>query len=202
VSERPDDEDLVRRAQAGDASALTVLMVRYQALLTRHAERQLPDFLRPRVSIADVVQEAQIVVHERNHEFEDRGAGSFRNWLLKIVDLKVKEVLRTHMATAKRAVGREVVKRTNVRTAYFVSGESSPSQVAVGDELQGVARQAMDALPEDYRQVLGLAREQGMSLREVAACMGRSREAIKKLYGRALSRFTEEFERRGGSTHG
>ena len=97
MSERPDDEDLVRPAQAGDESALTVLMQRYQALLTRHAERQLPGFLRPRVSIADVVQEAQIVVHER---------------------------------------------------------------------------------------------------------MGRSREATKKLYGRALSRFTEEFQRRGGMTHG
>ena len=47
-----------------------------------------------------------------------------------------------------------------------------------------------------------VAREQGMSLREVAACMGRSREATKKLYGRALSRFTEEFQRRGGMTHG
>ena len=121
MSERPDDEDLVRRAQAGDESALTVLMQRYQALLIRRAERQLPGFLRPRVSVADVVQEAQILVHERHREFEDRGEGSFRNWLLKIVDLKVKEVLRTHTATAKRALDREVVKRTNVRTAYFVS---------------------------------------------------------------------------------
>jgi RNA polymerase sigma-70 factor (subfamily 1) len=202
VSEWPDDEDLVRQAQAGDESALTVLMQRYQALLTHHAERQLPDSLRPRVSTADVVQEAQIVAYERHREFEDRGGGSFRNWLLKIVDLKVKEVLRTHMATAKRAQGREVVKRTNVRTAYFVSGNPSPSQVAVGDEVQEIARRAMNTLPEDYRQVLRLAREQGLSLREAAACMGRSREATKKLYGRALSRFTEEFQRRGGMTHG
>ena len=177
-------------------------MQRYQALLTRHAERQLPASLRPRVSTADVVQEAQIVVHERHREFEDRGEGSFRNWLLKIVDLKVKQVLRTHMATAKRAVGREAAKSTNVKTAYFESSEPSASQVAVGGELQGIARRAMDALPEDYRQVLGLALEQGMRLREVAACMGRSREATKKLYGRALSRFTEEFQRRGGMTRG
>lgn len=202
MSERPDDEDLVRQAQAGDHRALTVLMHRYQALLTRHAERQLPASLRPRVSIADVLQEAQVVVHERNHEFEDRGEGAFRNWLLKIVDFKVKEVLRRHLATAKRAVGREVPRSTSVRTAHFVSGEPSPSQVAVGEELQGIARRAMNALPGDYRQVLKLTREQGMSLREVAACMGRSREATKKLYGRALSRFTEEFQRRGGMTHG
>ena len=59
----------------------------------------------------------------------------------------------------------------------------------------------MASLPPDYREVLRLAREEDLSLREVAERMGRSREAIKKLYGRALLRFKEAFDRLGGSGH-
>ena len=48
------------------------------------------------------------------------------------------------------------------------------------------------------KTVLRLARNEGLSLREVAGQMGRSREAVKKLYGRALERFVEHFERLRG----
>ena len=44
----------------------------------------------------------------------------------------------------------------------------------------------MAALSEDHREVLRLALEEGLSLRECAERMGRSREAMKKLYGRAV----------------
>ena len=196
VGAKASDEDLLRRFQAGDREALGTLLERYTDLLTRHAAGQLPQALRRRVSVADVIQEAGIVAHRRHGDFEDRGEGSFRNWLMRIVDLKVKEAVRAHAGVARRAIGREIPKRTDVRTAHFVSRQPSPSQVAMGGELQALARDVMASLPPDYREVLRLAREQGMTLRQVAECMGRSRDAVKKLYGRALSRFTDELERR------
>ena len=53
----------------------------------------------------------------------------------------------------------------------------------------------MAALPADYREILRLCREEGLTLREAAERMGRSREAAKKLYGRALVRFSTELSR-------
>jgi DNA-directed RNA polymerase specialized sigma24 family protein len=40
-----------------------------------------------------------------------------------------------------------------------------------------------------------------LRLREVAERMGRSREAVKKLYARALSRFAEILEQTQGGSH-
>jgi len=83
-------------------------------------------------------------------------------------------------------------------TAAFAGEGPSPSQAAIAAELQEIARKAMAVLTDEQREVLRLAREERLPLREVAARLGRSYEATKKLHGRALLRLTEEFERLGG----
>jgi DNA-directed RNA polymerase specialized sigma24 family protein len=47
----------------------------------------------------------------------------------------------------------------------------------------------MDALPQDYRQVLILAKIEGISTAEMAERLGKSREAVALLVYRALRRF-------------
>ena len=59
-----------------------------------------------------------------------------------------------------------------------------------------------EALPPDYRTILRLVKEEGLTMRAAGERMGRSREAAKKLYGRALLRLTEVFRARGGFEHG
>jgi DNA-directed RNA polymerase specialized sigma24 family protein len=62
------------------------------------------------------------------------------------------------------------------------------------EELKDAARRAFADLPENFQEVLGLLQDQDLSLNEAAARLGKSREAVKKLYGRALA----ELERRMG----
>jgi DNA-directed RNA polymerase specialized sigma24 family protein len=50
--------------------------------------------------------------------------------------------------------------------------------------------------------VLSLTRVKGLTLVEAAKSMGRSHEATKKLYARALSRFTEAFDRTNDAARG
>lgn len=195
------DDVLIRRIQAGDERAFTLLFDRYVDTLQKHARQWLPAKLQRKISVADILQETRLVVLRRCLDFEHKGDASVRNWLLKIVERKVREAVRTYKGTAKRAVEREVSRGHRADTANLPGKAPTPSEVASANELADLARQAMQALPPDYREVLRLAREERLRLAEVAARMDRSREAIKKLYGRALSRFTEEFERRGGSTH-
>ena len=65
--------------------------------------------------------------------------------------------------------------------------------------MEELAEKALEQLPPDYREVLRLCREEDASLREVGERMGRSREAAKKLHGRAMVQFIKNFEslRRG-----
>ena len=72
--------------------------------------------------------------------------------------------------------------------------------MAVASELAGIAQAALETLPPHYREVLRMAREEQLPMREIAERTSRSREAVKKLYGRALSQFTQEFERLKGES--
>ena len=52
--------------------------------------------------------------------------------------------------------------------------QATPSQIAVAGELREAARVAIDALPDDYREVIVLSRVVGLDRAEVAAQMERT----------------------------
>ena len=199
---QPAEEELVRRIQAGDESALPVLFDRHLATLERYARSWLPAKLNRKVSVSDVLQEARIVALRRRLDFEHRGPGSARNWLLKIVELKVKEAIRVYTGTEQRAVDREVSRGGRPDTGQFAGRAPSPSEAAHASEVKEMADRALAKLPEHYREVLQLARVERLSLREIGQQTDRSREVVKKLYARALAQFTREFKRMKAGGHG
>jgi RNA polymerase sigma-70 factor (ECF subfamily) len=199
----PEDEaDLLRRIAAGDEEAFGLLFARYEPMLRRFAEERLPAKLRRRVSAADVLQEAHLGAFGKREGFEDRGPGSFRNWLLRIVEFKVNDAVRRHARAKGRAAGREVTRAARAETGAFPGRQPSPSQVAVGAEMADLARRALESLSESDREVVRLVREEHLTLAEVGRRTGRTREAAKKSYGRAMARFTREFERIWGENLG
>lgn len=198
-----DDDSALRRAlAAGDGAAFALLFERYAPMLRRFAEERLPRRLRRRVSAADVLQEAHLVAHERRADFEDRGEHSVRNWLLRIVELKVREAVRRHAGAQRRAAHREAAAGPGRDPARIAAQGPSPSQVAIGAEMADFARRALLAMPEDQREIVRLVREEHLTLAAVGERTGLSREAAKKAYGRAMARFTTEFRRLWGETLG
>jgi RNA polymerase sigma-70 factor, ECF subfamily len=186
------DGALIVRARRGDPSAEDALFERYRGVLERQVGRLLPRAVRRRVSVSDVVQETRLVAHAGLAAFEDRGDGSYRAWLLGIGEKKTQEAVRTHVRTARRALAREVsAAQPSGRVA---DTRTTPSEAAMASEQREAIRRALAALRPDDAQVLRLLRIEGLSLREAAACMGRSLEATKKLYGRALVRFGKSFD--------
>ena len=115
---------------------------------------------------------------------------------------KVKEAVRHYAGTAKRSVEREVSHGYRPDTHHFVAQQASPSEMAMASEMKALAQQAFGALPENQREVLRLAREEHLSLREIAERCGRSRESVKKVYARAVARFAREFDRLQGKSGG
>ncbi len=210
MTQRPDSDDasaqdatiadaqLVARAAQGDHDAFRVLVERHMDTLRRFAERRLPARLRARVAVSDVLQEAQIVAFERCASVEDRGPDAFRNWLLGVVEQKVREAIRAHEFAARRSVRRESPRGPSRTTGHFPGREASPSQAAIAAETAELAELALARLPDDYREVLRLTRREHLGLGETAQRMGRSVDATKKLLSRALLRLAEEFERGRG----
>jgi RNA polymerase sigma-70 factor (ECF subfamily) len=187
----PSDEELVGRALRGDREAESMLCGRHEAALRARARQRLPRTVRRKVAESDVIQEAYLTALARLDEFEDRGSGSFLAWVQGIVDHKAREAARRHAGTAKRAVAREVTRGARGDTNGFPGPFPPPSQVAMGHEAEALLKRAMTQLPEDYRTVLHLVYEDGRSFDEVAQRMGRSRDAVRVLYGRALARLSQ-----------
>lgn len=194
-SETRPEADLLRAARDGSQTALAALFDSHAAAVRGYVEKRLPADLRRKIAPEDVLQEAWLVAAERLTEFEDRGEGSLRAWLLKIADLKAREAIRAFLGTRKRADVREISRSGRPDTAAFVAAGPSPSEVAQGNELREAALRAMAALPEDYREILRLVQSEGLTLKDAAERMGRTHDAAKKLYGRALRKFAESIGR-------
>jgi len=193
------DEALVHRIREGDEDSFGVLFARHVHAVRTRVAQWLPAPIQRKFSIADVLQEVSIVAFRRLSEFEHRGAGSFRNWLLRIAQLKVQGAIGHYGGAAKRTAWLEVSRSRRRATAAFAGQGPSPSQAAIASELEQLARQAMKVLSDEQQEVLRLVREERLPLREVAQRLGRSYDAAKKLHGRALYRLTQEFERLGGN---
>jgi RNA polymerase sigma-70 factor (ECF subfamily) len=192
------DAILLQRAREGDGTAFQELFERHMSLIRAKIRHRLPPAVRRKVSASDVVQEARIVAMRRLSEFEDRGPGSFGAWIHRIVELKLHEAVRHFRGPAKRHVGREVGEGSVTRARQIAAPDPTPSQVLMHAEEQEAARRALAALPEDYRTILVLTREKGLTLREAAGRMGRTLDAARKLSARALRRFAVLLQSEGG----
>lgn len=197
TAQDPLDLALLERIRVGDSEAFAELLARHEDVMRGRAHRMVIRRLRGRYSISDVLQEARVAAYAGLPTFRPDTGGTVRGWLLQVVTRKAIDMARQQGA-AKRTPGREVDRDRRPETGALPASGPTPSQVAVAAEFQDFARRAMADLPDDYRTVLELTRQQGLSLPEAAACMGRSHDATKKLYGRALARFIELFEALSG----
>ena len=183
--------ELVRRMREGDPWAFEHLFEPHEEALRARIAQILPASLRRRESVSDALQETRITALARCASFEERHENALRAWLLRIAELKALATVRRHSAV-KRAASREA-SGSGLVDEIAGRDSASPSQAVMRAELGALVRTALETLPDDYREVLRLARIEGLPLGEVALRMGRSREAIKKLYGRAVSRFAVVF---------
>ncbi|HEU4395550.1 MAG TPA: sigma-70 family RNA polymerase sigma factor [Planctomycetota bacterium] len=182
------DEELVRRVREGDEAAARLLFDRHLPALRAKARARLPKAMRGRVAESDVIQDAWLAAFVDVGRFEDRGDGSFGKWLRGILAHKIGREIDRHVAARKRDVRRERRMRTGSVDGFGAApGQSTPSEEAVSAEEQDVLRAAVATLPEDHATVVRLVHLEGLSLFDAGARMGRSADAARKLYGRALA---------------
>jgi RNA polymerase sigma-70 factor (subfamily 1) len=188
------DEEFVERVRSGDSIAALALLERYLPLLRSRVRRRLDRKVRRRVAESDVIQETFIAVMSRLDDFEDRGEGSFGAWLSSVLDHKIIDQLRRHVSAEKRSVNHEETK-SDAQTASAVASDwRTASQTLATNEAVRAVHDKLTALPEDYRSVLKLVHFEGMKLDDAALVLNRSREAVRRLYGRALSSLRERLE--------
>ncbi len=185
---------LLDRARAGDGLALGQLLERYRNYLSLLARVQMSRRIQAKVDVADVVQETFLEVNRALGQFQGDSEGQFLAWLRKILAGTLGNQVRRYLGARCRDVRleRELENDLDRSSAslgvQLVASQSSPSAQASRREQAVMLADALDELPEAYREVIILRHLEGLSFPEVARRMGRTEDSVKNIWLRALAR--------------
>ena len=180
--------DLVEKVKAGDREVFTRLFQKYRRRLAVLIHYKLSPELRGKVEVDDILQETLLRAFRDIGQFTYRSPGSFLSWLESIAGHVIIDMAR-YQGRQRRA-GEEVRFRSasNPLGPEPVDTET-PSRVLREKEGVQALLERLNSLPEDYRQVILLAKIEGLSTAEIADRLGKSREAVALLLYRAVKRF-------------
>jgi RNA polymerase sigma-70 factor (ECF subfamily) len=196
----PDAADSVARwlpqARSGSKEALGQLLESCRAYLLMVAEKELDPDLRAKGGASDLVQETFLEAQRDFARFTGATEAELLAWLRRLLLNNLANFTRGYRETQKRAVGREVQVPGGASSAEVgqeLPGTTpTPSDVVMEREQAEAVRAALGRLPEDYRQVLLLRHQEGLSFEEIALRMGRSANAVQKLWVRAVEQVQQE----------
>ncbi len=182
---------LLQRVNAGDEQAFTELFRKYSPRLAVLVHYKMSPELHARIEVDDILQETFLAASRQLATFEYRKAGSFMSWLARIADHVIVDAARRH-GRLKRRPPDMIPLRTESNPAGVEAVDSvTPSRVFERRERVQRVLQKLDALPDDCRQVILLAKLVGLSTQEIAERLGRSRPNIAVLLHRAVQRLKE-----------
>ena len=177
------DQKLVARAQAGEREARETLAARLHDPLDRYVRLRVGPHLRQKVEIEDVLQEAFTKAFTSIAQFRGRSEQQFLKWLQAIAERVILKLARYHR--------RDQVLFVEQKGAPF--RDVTPSRAMQRDERFERLQQALESLSPDHREVITLARLQGLRTEEIARRMNRSTNAVLNVLFRALSKLREAF---------
>jgi RNA polymerase sigma-70 factor (ECF subfamily) len=190
--------DLLGRARSGDPGALGRLLERFRAYLSLLARSHLGRRLQRKVDEADLVQETFLEAHRAFARFRGDTEPELVGWLRGILAARLAMQLRQYFGTQRRDLVRErelaaeLDQSSLLISRAFIASGTSPSMKAQEREEAVVLADALERLSADHRQVLVSRHLEGLSFPEIATRMGRSVDAVEKLWARALIQLRRE----------
>ncbi len=184
-------------AKRGDGPARERLFAACRSYVALLARANVEKWMQAKVDASDLVQQTLLDAHRDFDRFAGQTEGEWLAWLRQILAHNTGDAIR-HFGTAeKRAAKREVslAGAGPDDSAGFAwepaSPEASPSQLALHNESELLLAEAIDKLPEDYRDVIVLRNLQRLPFDEVASRLNRSRPAAQMLWARAIQKLRE-----------
>ncbi len=183
-----DDDALVARAIAGDASAFGELVRRHQTAALRVAAIVSGST----EEAADIVQDAFVSIHRALPDH--RGEGTVRSWMLRIVANHAKNHVRSRTRRLRRDDRHASLQIRAVADDRVDAGDLAIDRV----EHERLAV-ALAALKSDDRSVLGCRFVADLSEADTAAVLGIPIGTVKSRTSRALERLRAQLGEEDGS---
>ena len=179
----PSDSVLVERTLRGEPQAFESLVERYLRLAGAVAYGVMGDYDRA----SDVVQDAFLKLHRSLEGL--RHPGRFKGWFLRLV----KTTAIDHRRRQGRQPSVNLSQLEGIEDELEAAG-NSPIGRLVGAERRARVREAVNQLPEQYREVVVLKYLDGLSYEEIAEQTGLSPAAVESKLFRARGRLRQQLE--------
>jgi RNA polymerase sigma-70 factor (ECF subfamily) len=182
MDQRKSTEDLILQARKGDRLAFEELVRAYRPRLEALVRLRIGVNLRGKLDVDDVAQETLLKAYQAIDSLQSSAPNAFFGWLAGIAHHVILNQARYHE------------RRPAVTLSGSAAAEgSSPSKGLRRSERFDRLQEALDALTADHREVILLARIEGLPMSEVASRMNRTPGAVAQLLWRALNNLRERF---------
>jgi RNA polymerase sigma-70 factor, ECF subfamily len=182
-------------ARAGSAEALGEVLDACRGYLLLIAQQELNPALQAKGGASDLVQETFLEAQRDFGQFQGTTQAELAAWLRRLLLNNVANFARHYAGTNKRQVGREQPLDTgnssNAGDGGLAAALASPSGQAITHEQAEALARALDGLPEDYHQVVLLRYRDERTFEDIGQIMGRTPNAVRKLWLRAVERLKE-----------
>jgi RNA polymerase sigma-70 factor (ECF subfamily) len=178
-------------AREGSRDALGRTLETCRRYLLTIAKDELSADLRAKGGASDLVQDTFLDAQSAFPQFRGSSEGELRAWLRRLLRHRAAKFGRRYRTTLKRRLCREA--------SLPQPAPAAPDQRLVTPSVQLMAheraerlRRALERLPEDYRRVVTLRYVDQESFDEIGRRMGRTPNAARLLWLRAIERVREE----------
>lgn len=191
--ERENQESSILLAAARDGSkdALGAILDRYGERLLTLIRARLGPSLRREVESRDVLQETLLDAFRCLEQFRGEGTATFMGWMAGIAAHKILYQARHFRRLARDMRLRESWHSRLDPAARTIHG--AVSRIHLGRQARHL-EQALDSLKESHREVILLRHYEELTYAEIGSRMGRSEDAARMLFARAMAALSVKME--------
>lgn len=182
----PSSADLLARAKQGSDAALNLLYEQCAARLLAFIRLRLGRELRAKLESTDILQATLLKSLTHLHELKGNETGSLMAWLARIAEHEIRDRADYHHRQRRKAA-REVPVDDELPLA--AAARSALSQVIL-DERARQLEAAIETLSPAHREVILLRKFEELTFPEIAARLGRTEDACRMLFARAMTALT------------
>ncbi len=182
----------LEKARSGDRRAFEELLTEVETPIQAIIRGQLGGYLQLRVEVADLLQETWVRAYRSISGFRGEDLKAFRSWLGSMAVHVVQDNARrfkVRRADQERPLHRDSNGGSGSmegRGGDFLAKGETPSRIMRRDHRLLRLEQAIKELAPDQREVIYLARLQGLPVKEVASRLGKTPNAVSMLLFRAV----------------
>ncbi len=180
ISEPPNLAEVLARARNGDRAALDEAFSAVRPGLERWIAFRFGEFLRTRLDVEDIVQEALSGASAGLERFTYETPGAFAAWLMQIAENRIRDAGK-HFTRERRDARREQELKETLRVSWC----SASGEVQRNEERERLLAMIATLSPS-HREIIRLIRFDGMTYADAAKVLSITEKAAGARLTRAL----------------